>query len=114
MRVSRPTPMVKWSSASGQSTIHQPSPRAPREAKPKPRWNRGIVRVFEADEVELAFLTEFGTGSGFAREAAESAEALRERRAREDQPARRSAIRHARACLIVARQARRPAIPVLT
>src|ERR1035437_10051047 len=41
MRVRRWTPMEKCSSASGQSTIHQPSPVAPREANPKRRWNCG-------------------------------------------------------------------------
>src|SRR5450759_1040797 len=41
MRVRRCTPMEKCSSASGQSTIHQPSPVAFREANPKRRWNCG-------------------------------------------------------------------------
>src|SRR5450759_4162126 len=41
MRVRRCTPMEKCSSASGQSTIHQPSPVAFREANPKRRWYCG-------------------------------------------------------------------------
>src|SRR5579864_1068807 len=41
MRVRRSMPLVKWLSASGQSTSHQPLPCPSREANPNPRWYSG-------------------------------------------------------------------------
>src|SRR5206468_5906786 len=54
----------------------------PARSEPEAAMKARVVIVFEADEVELAFLAKLLARSAFARKTAEPAESLRQRRAR--------------------------------
>ena len=82
--VRRRTPSEKWKSESGQSTTHQPLPRAPGCKAETPMVIRQI-RVLHSDEMELAQRRESRqrTGTRSADAASETSTALRYSRARQ-------------------------------